>query len=126
MEEKKYKKNLHEGSRASTYEHARGLRHTQTDAEKKLWSLLRNRQLKGKKFRRQHPFADYILDFYCHECKLSVELDGNFHTEKDQREYDEARTRLLNEFKITVLRFWNHEVMNGPEKVIEKIAACLY
>lgn len=123
MEEKKYKKNLHEGSRASTFQHARELRHAETDAEKKLWAFLRNRQLKGKKFRRQHPFADYVLDFYCHECKLDVEVDGNFHNEKEQQEYDEARTRLLNEYKITVLRFWNHEVMNEPEKVIEKIGA---
>ena len=73
MDKKEYKKNLHEGSRASTFEHARGLRRTATDAEKKLWPFLRNRKLKGKKFRRQHAFADYILDFYCHECKLVVE-----------------------------------------------------
>ena len=125
MDKKEYKKNLHEGSRASTFEHARGLRRAATDAEKKLWPFLRNRKLKGKKFRRQHAFADYIIDFYCHECRLGVELDGNFHKENDQKEYDASRTRLLNEFKITILRFWNHEVMNEPEKVVEKIAACL-
>ena len=126
MDDKKYNYNLHKGTRGSTYEHARELRQKETEAEKLLWVLLRNRKLKGKKFRRQHAMADYVLDFYCHECKLAVELDGNFHSEKEQQEYDTARTNLLNEFDIKVIRFWNHEVTNEPEKVLEKIAACLY
>ena len=126
MDEKKYTDSLHKGSRSTTNQHARELRHAETEAEKKLWTLLRNRQLKGKKFRRQHAFADYVLDFYCHECKLAVELDGNIHAGKETREYDTARTNLLNEYGITVIRFWNNEVLDEPEKVLEKIAACLY
>jgi len=121
----KYKHNLHKGSQAFTFEHARDLRRTETEAEILLWKFLRNRKLKGKKFRRQHPLADYILDFYCHECKLAVELDGNHHRVKDQKEYDRARTQALNEFDIKVIRFWNHEVINETEKVLEKIEACL-
>ena len=126
MDEKKYLFNLHKGARSSTHQFARELRHTETEAEKKLWSLLRNRQLKGKKFRRQHAVADYVLDFYCHECKLAVELDGNAHAKKEKQEYDTARTNLLNEFGIKVIRFWNNEVMKEPEKVLERIAGCLY
>ena len=126
MSDKKYNYNLHKGTHASTYQHARELRQTETDAEKIMWGFLRNRKLKGKKFRRQHALANYVLDFYCHECKLAVELDGNFHGEKEQQEYDTARTNLLNEHDIKVVRFWNKEVMNEPEKVLEKIAAFLY
>ena len=126
MDGKKYSDNLHKGSRSSTHQHARELRHAETEAEKRLWTLLRNRQLKGKKFRRQHAFADFVLDFYCHECKLAVELDGNIHTEIEQRQYDAARTNLLNEYGIKVIRFWNNEVMKKNKKVLEKIAGCLY
>lgn len=125
MDDKKYKYNLHKGAAASTYKFARELRHAETDAEKKLWALLRNRKLKGRKFRRQHALADFILDFYCHECKLAVELDGNFHAAEDQQLYDVARTDLLNKYGITVIRFWNGEVENEPEKVLERIERCL-
>ena len=71
---------LHYGAKASTQEYARELRLRTTEAEQKLWFLLRNRKLKGKKFRRQHAIANYVADFYCNESKLIIELDGNFHT----------------------------------------------
>ena len=125
MNEEKYNDNLHKGSRSSTHQHARELRHAETETEKILWTFLRNRQLKGKKFRRQHAFADYILDFYCHECKLAIELDGHGHTKKVQQQYDAARTNLLNEYGIKVIRFWNNEVLQEQEKVLERIRACL-
>ena len=112
---------FHQGANPSTFEHAQELRQRQTKAEKILWSLLRNRQLKGKKFRRQHPIAQFVADFYCHECKLVIELDGNFHRKKDVMEYDQWRTALLNELGITVLRFWNEEVINDALKVLSKI-----
>lgn len=118
----KYIANLHNGAKPSIHEHARELRQRSTEAEQKLWGLLRNRQLKGKKFRRQHAFAEYIIDFYCNESKLAIELDGNFHREAGVKEYDATRTVLLNEAGITVLRFWNEEVISHPEKVLEKIA----
>jgi very-short-patch-repair endonuclease len=118
----KYIDHLHNGAKPGTHQFARELRQTETAAEKKLWSLLRNRQLQGRKFRRQHALADYILDFYCHECKLAVEVDGNVHAGKINQEYDSARTAFLNGCGITVLRFWNSEVMNEQEKVLEKIA----
>jgi very-short-patch-repair endonuclease len=118
---KNYIDSLHKGSKPSTYQHARKLRKSETEAEQKLWSLLRNRQLKQKKFRRQHAIAIYVLDFYCNECKLAIELDGEHHAAAETKDYDSGRTLLLNEHGITVLRFWNTEVLNETEKVIEKI-----
>ena len=120
-----YSEHLHKGASTDTHRRAKKLRSAETEAEKKLWSLLRNRQLKGKKFRRQHPFANYILDFYCHECKLAVELDGSRHREPENKEYDNVRAGLLKEYGITVLRFWNKEVLNETEKVLERIAVSL-
>lgn len=120
-----YADNLHKGAKASTFENARLLRQKETAAEKKLWPYLRNRLLKGRKFRRQHAVANYVLDFYCHECKLAVELDGAIHNEQMNRQYDIARTELLNSMKITVIRFRNEEVLNNVESVLEKIAEYL-
>ena len=121
----KYLSRLHIGARASTQQNAKDLRHRQTQAEAKLWSLLRNRQLKGKKFRRQHAIGSYVADFYCKECKLAVELDGNFHVDVEAKEYDHSRTASLNELDITVLRFWNDEVLRQPDNVLKKIAEYL-
>ena len=121
----KYLGSLHQGSKAVTQEYARELRLRNTEAEHKLWSLLRNRRLKGKKFRRQHAISNYIVDFYCNECKLVIELDGKFHTTGEAKEYDAARTALLNELGITVLRFWNEQVINDPTKVLGKISEYL-
>jgi very-short-patch-repair endonuclease len=81
--------------------------------------------LKGKKFRRQHALDKYVLDFYCHECKLAIELDGVIHDEKMNRQYDEARTSVLNDWGITVIRFRNEEVMNQTGKVLDKIGGLL-
>ena len=117
----KYHANLHQGARPSIFGHAKELRHDLTEAEEKLWSLLRNRQLKGKKFRRQHPILHYVADFYCHECKLVVELDGHYHKKPEVREYDQTRTTVLNGLGVTVLRFWNEEVINDALKVLSKI-----
>jgi very-short-patch-repair endonuclease len=81
--------------------------------------------VKGKKFRRQHAIGNYVADFYCNESRLVIELDGNFHTAVEIKEYDKTRTNLLNELGITVLRFWNEEVIKDPGKVIKKISEYL-
>jgi very-short-patch-repair endonuclease len=120
-----YLNELHPGTKTSTHENARQLRGSQTEAEQKLWTFLRNRQLKGKKFRRQHAIAHYVVDFYCHECKLAIELDGNYHKDYEAKDYDKGRTSLLNEYGITVLRFWNEEVTKEIERVLEKIGLYL-
>ncbi len=95
------------------------LRKAQTPTEAVLWDRLRNRQLDGLKFRRQHPIGRYILDYYCAELKLAVELDGESHESRQQ--YDLARTAWLNELGIEVLRFQNMEVVLDINAVLECI-----
>ena len=99
---------------------ARELRQPQTPAEQKLWSRLRDRQLDGLKFRRQHPIGKFIIDFYCAEAKLCIEIDGDSHAE--QVEYDQARTAYLNELGYTIMRFTNREVFGQLEAVAQAIA----
>jgi lipoate-protein ligase B/very-short-patch-repair endonuclease len=98
---------------------AREMRASETDAEDRLWYFLRNRQLNGAKFRRQHPIGRYILDFYCDEFKLAIELDGGQHA--DAVECDETRTRWLNERGIDVFRVWNNEVFTNLVGVLDTI-----
>jgi very-short-patch-repair endonuclease len=90
-----------------------------TDAEKALWKVLRSQQVSGLKFRRQHAFGDYILDFVCLENKLVIEVDGGQHGERT--EYDEIRTGNLLTAGFRVLRFWNTEVLQEIEAVRERI-----
>ncbi len=116
-----YNDNLHKNSKASTYENARYLRKIHTEAEKKLWELLRNSQVCNLKFRRQHAFDNYILDFYCHKMKLAIEVDGGVHDDPEVAAYDNARTKNLNENSITVLRFANNEIENNIKEVIKRI-----
>ncbi|MBN1416661.1 MAG: endonuclease domain-containing protein [Bacteroidales bacterium] len=107
---------------AKLLEHARNLRKDLTDAEELLWQLIRNRQLSNWKFRRQHPLAEgFILDFYCAETRVAVELDGQYHKDKMQREVDEDRTSELGRYGIKVIRFWNTEVLNNTESVLRRI-----
>jgi len=101
--------------------HARELRKRATDAEQLLWSLLRDRQLLDYKFRRQHPLGSYILDFYCHEAKLAIELDGGQHAEAAQSLHDEKRGAWLTDQGVTVLRFWNNETLTNIEGVLQVI-----
>lgn len=98
---------------------ARSLRHDTTDAEQRLWFLLRSRRLGGFKFRRQHPFPPYVLDFYCDTQCLSIELDGGQHVDDAKR--DARRDRFLGEHGIRVLRFRNDAVFKEAESVLEAI-----
>ena len=97
----------------------RRLRNNMSDAEQALWHLLRGHQICGLKFRRQHPFDDFILDFVCLENKLVIEVDGGQHG--GRAEYDENRTQILQAAGFRVLRFWNNEVLKEIESVKEKI-----
>lgn len=96
---------------------ARKLRKNQTDAERKLWSILRNRQLCGVKFRRQFPIGRYVLDFYSPECKLDIEVDGGQHYEDKGKKQDGLRTKELNVYGIRTLRFSDLEVLNNRDGV---------
>ena len=97
----------------------RRLRNAPTDAEYALWQRLRGRQLCDCKFRRQHPFGDFILDFVCLQKKLVIELDGGQHA--DSMAADTARTAFLEKAGFTVLRFWNHQVFQDMDGVLECI-----
>ena len=102
--------------------YARDLRKNQTEAEDLLWQLLRNRKFNHLKFRRQHPLvAGFILDFYCAEIKLGIELDGGYHNETEQKEYDEERTKIVNEYGINIIRFKNDDIFLDIENVLKKI-----
>ncbi len=98
---------------------ARQLRARQTEAERLLWYLLRDRRLSGAKFRRQVPIGNYIVDFVCQEAKLVVELDGGQHA--DQVAYDTARTEWLVSVGYRVLRFWNTDLTENEEGVLTAI-----
>ncbi|MDO8311746.1 MAG: endonuclease domain-containing protein [Sideroxyarcus sp.] len=102
---------------------AREMRKQMPDAEVLLWKLLRNRSIAGAKFRRQHSVGRYIVDFYCDEQKLAIELDGSQHA--DQSEYDQKRDAYLNSLNIRVLRFWNNQMLQETEAVLEVIYQAL-
>jgi very-short-patch-repair endonuclease len=116
---------LHVGTKEETIHYAQHLRKSTTEAEKILWNELKNRKLKGLKFRRQHPIHYYIADFYCHEKRLIIEIDGGIHEHENIQEHDENRTAELERLGITVIRFSNDEVINSKELVLKKIIAII-
>ncbi|MBU1306885.1 MAG: endonuclease domain-containing protein [Alphaproteobacteria bacterium] len=99
---------------------AKRLRVEMTDAERKLWSLLRNRQFLGLKFVRQLPIGPYIADFACRQVDLVVELDGGQH---DQNPADHARTQVLAAHGYDVIRFWNYDVLSNSDGVLTTLGA---
>mgnify|MGYP002750450753 CR=1 FL=1 len=98
---------------------AKKLRKKMTIAENKLWK----EYLRNFKYRilRQRPIDHYIVDFYCAKLKLVIEVDGEIHNDKNQKEYDEQRTLFLNTYRLTVIRFRNEEVLNGFERMCQEI-----
>lgn len=113
--------NLHKGANPQLFQFARLNRQVQTEAEKVLWECLRNRKLNGFKFRRQHPITHFIADFFCLEYNLVIEVDGDYHNEREQKQYDEGRTFELGELNIKVIRFTNREVLENIDFVLESI-----
>ena len=101
---------------------ARELRQRQTQAERLLWGLLRNRRFAGAKFRRQHQFGKYICDFYCAGAKLVVECDGVSHASPEAAAHDEKRDAYLRSLGLTVLRFENKQILSKIEKVLSEIS----
>lgn len=104
---------------------ARDLRQAQTDAENHLWFYIRNRRLGGYKFKRQYPLAPYILDFYCPEKRLAVELDGGQHFSEEGLAQDAKRDRFVAQEGIQILRFDNRQMLLETEAVLERILAVL-
>lgn len=107
-------------AKLSTIIKARYLRKEESKAEKILWKELRNGKL-GVKWRRQHPVDMFILDFYAPSLKIAIELDGSVHNIKENKEYDLDRTFYLESKSIKVLRFWNSEVEQDLERVLNKV-----
>ena len=103
---------------------ARRLRRCSTDAEALIWGLLRDRRFGGFKFRRQHPLPPYVADFYCHESRLCVELDGGQHSDRDG--YDLERDARLKSHGILTLRFWNDQVFKETENVLASLWQALH
>jgi very-short-patch-repair endonuclease len=104
---------------------ARVLRKNSTDAERLLWSELRNHRLNGTSFRRQVPIGGFIADFMCHAARLVIELDGGQHFSDDQEKADAARTAVIEGKGFRVLRFSNLDIMTNRAGVLETIAAAI-
>ncbi len=98
----------------------RELRKNQTLGESLLWARLRYKKI-GVKFRRQHSVGGYVLDFYCSERKLIIEIDGSVHHSIEAKEYDAVRDKFFEELGYTTLRFTNTQIENDPEKVLKTI-----
>jgi leucyl-tRNA synthetase len=105
----------------STTNFAKQNRKNNTQAEDILWQHLRNRKLKGYKFRRQHPVAGYIPDFVCIENKLIIEVDGSYHNEEEQRRFDISRSKWLEEHEYRIVRLTNEEVTKNVQRALQKI-----
>ncbi|HOZ89671.1 MAG TPA: DUF559 domain-containing protein [Bacteroidia bacterium] len=106
------------GAKPEIFANAKWLRANMTQSEKLLWSHLKENKL-GVRFKPQHPIDIFIADFYCHELKLVIEIDGEIH--EKQKEYDAGRTSELQHYDIEVMRFTNAEVMQSIDKVLEQI-----
>jgi very-short-patch-repair endonuclease len=116
---KELDKNMYFRAKPGLMDLAKMLRNNMTFHEKLLWEKLKGKQICGVRFRRQHPINFFVADFYCHEVKLVVEVDGEIH--KDKIDYDDGRSAEMEKFGIEVIRFTNYEVENSMEKVTDKI-----
>ena len=112
------------GAEKLLFKRASSLRKKQTFAEEILWNYLRTKPL-GFKFRRQHPYSCYILDFYCHSLKLAIEVDGSIHNVDEVKENDEIRQKQLQQEGISFLRFSNNEIKLKQGEVILQIETFL-
>jgi very-short-patch-repair endonuclease len=112
---------LYYGASIEIFMRAETLRSNMTESEKLLWNRLNNKQINGLKFRRQHPINQFIVDFYCHQAKLVIELDGGIHNKRQVAEHDTGREAMLTNYGLKILRFKNEEVLFNIENVISKI-----
>lgn len=102
-------------------EFAKTMRHSATDAENLIWQVLRAKRFMNLKLRRQHVIKPYIVDFYCHEIRLVIELDGSQHGKEDALEYDTERTQFLETLGMKVVRYWNYDVLSRTEVVLQDL-----
>ena len=109
------------GASPNTFDKARLLRNNMTEAEKIVWDKLKNRNVFNARFRKQHPIGSFVVDFYCHEYKLAIEIDGEIHLKNEVIEYDDGRSHDIEKFGIKILRFTNNEVFTSLNYIIEEI-----
>lgn len=109
------------GSDAHIFKNANALRERSTDSEKILWQKLKAKKFHNLKFRRQHPINQFIVDFYCDQLKLVIELDGGYHNIPEIKERDYERENMLKEWGLKVVRFKNEEVEKDLKSVLLKI-----
>ena len=112
---------FHFNAHQKIFHNSKSLRQGQTKAEARLWKYVRNRKIAGKKIRRQHPVGSYIVDFYCHECLLVIEVDGFVHLVDDNPQYDAEREKQLENLGLRVIRFTNDQVLCNLELVLLEI-----
>ncbi len=108
------------GAKPEVFALARILRSKETDAEKRLWTVIQ-KNLLGFKFRRQHPISFFVADFYCHALRLIIEVDGDVHNEFEQALWDEGRTAEIETFGVKVIRFRNEEIYSDLQNVIKEL-----
>src|SRR5690554_3946508 len=109
---------MHKGAPPSSFKKAQNLRRNMTPSEERLWGYLKNKKFQGLKFRRQHPIHLYVVDFYCHQLGLIIEVDGLYHDDGLQIKKDLERSNILKSQNLHILRFSNQEVDNSIEKVL--------
>jgi very-short-patch-repair endonuclease len=120
------KPSFYYGATSETFHRARTLRKEMTSSEKLMWQVLRRNNVKGFYFRRQHPIGRYIADFYCHNAKLVIELDGDVHDSEEAKERDANRTAVIEKYGIKVIRFSNGDVFKNTQFVVEEIEKYLH
>jgi very-short-patch-repair endonuclease len=112
---------MYYGAKPKLFEFARRMRHASTEAERLMWWILTSDEFKQHKFRRQHPIANFIADFYSHRLILVVEVDGGYHLDTAQKEFDDFRDEDMGQLGIPVLRFTNDDVKHRSGMVISKL-----
>jgi len=117
MKSRVIERNMFYAASRNTFEMAHALRKNMTDAEKILWKRLKDKGIFKVKFRRQHPVDIFVLDFYCHELKLAIEVDGEIHLSTEARGYDDGRTYELEKYGIKILRFTNEQIFENLDYV---------
>ena len=123
-----YKRNLrlenpiYYGTNPDILKYARINRNGMTLSEKNLWDRIKGKQLNGCRFRRQHPIAKFIADFYCHEARLVIEIDGGYHNSEEQKAKDSGREAELKALGLSILRFTNAEIESDLDSVISEIS----
>jgi imidazole glycerol-phosphate synthase subunit HisF len=118
-------KSMFFGAKAELFNLAIQMRKYPTEAERAMWKILRKFRQSGFPFRRQHPIEFYIADFYCHNLRLVIEVDGEIHAENEIQSRDEGRSGEMERFGIKVLRFTNNQILHNSNLVDEKINATI-